>query len=220
MQAMEDAKALRVAGPFLAGVLKQESGFKHFREPTPDNDDSFVYVGLDRNAPGEPAVTSRGYGAGQYTLFHHPPSRAEAEEFILDVSGNVRKAALELREKFERFVNGATPGTRADDRQAEFGRGPLRVCKYSPEDPRFLVDCRRCLLDAGAVDIKAGVTRFYEGSQRVYEPTQYHPQRDYRGVPVRGKVGCDWPYAVRRYNGGGVNSYHYQAKVLLHVLGG
>jgi hypothetical protein len=29
-----------------------------------------------------------------------------------------------------------------------------------------------------------------------------------------------WPYAVRRYNGAGVNSYHYQAQVLLRVLNG
>jgi hypothetical protein len=33
-------------------------------------------------------------------------------------------------------------------------------------------------------------------------------------VPDRAKLGCDWPYAVRRYNGSGVNSYHYQYQVL------
>ena len=34
------------------------------------------------------------------------------------------------------------------------------------------------------------------------------------GVPNRATLGCDWPYAVRRYNGSGVDSYHYQFQVL------
>jgi hypothetical protein len=33
-------------------------------------------------------------------------------------------------------------------------------------------------------------------------------------VPDRAALGCDWPYAVRRYNGSGVDSYHYQFQVL------
>ena len=40
----------------------------------------------------------------------------------------------------------------------------------------------------------------------------------FRSVPVRGEIPCDWPYAVRRYNGAGVNSYHYQAIVLRNLL--
>jgi hypothetical protein len=36
-------------------------------------------------------------------------------------------------------------------------------------------------------------------------------------VPARERFGCDWPYAVRRYNGGGLPSYHYQARVLRNV---
>ena len=35
---------------------------------------------------------------------------------------------------------------------------------------------------------------------------------------VRGASVAVRPYAVRRYNGSGVNSYHYQAQVLLRVL--
>jgi len=46
------------------------------------------------------------------------------------------------------------------------------------------------------------------------QPTQYHPETRYARVPDRAKLGCDWPYAVRRYNGSGVNSYHYQYQVL------
>jgi hypothetical protein len=45
-------------------------------------------------------------------------------------------------------------------------------------------------------------------------PTQYHPETAYSRVPDRAQLGCDWPYAVRRYNGSGVNSYHYQFQVL------
>jgi peptidoglycan hydrolase-like protein with peptidoglycan-binding domain len=206
--------------PFLIGIFKQESGMKHFCEPTSANDDSFVLVGLDRNAVGQPSITSRGYGVGQYTLFHHPPSPSEVTDFILDVGKNIGKALQELRGKFDRFVNGGTPGTRAGDRQAEYGSGPLRLCKYAPDDPRFMTACRQCLVDAGATDIKAGVTPFYVGARGVYQPTQYHPETEYQGVPVRANIGCDWPYAVRRYNGDGVNSYHYQTQVLLHILKG
>jgi len=206
--------------PFLIAILKQESGLRHYSEPTSSNADSFVVLGLDRNAPGTPAITSRGFGVGQYTLFHHPPSPSEIAEFVLDPLANVQKGIGELLEKFVRFVNGSTPGTRADDRQAEFGRGPLRRCKYEPTDPRYITGCRQCLASAGKIDIRAGVTRFYEGASRWYEPTKYHSKTEYTGVPVRKEIGCDWPYAVRRYNGGGLDSYHYQTQVLLRVLNG
>jgi hypothetical protein len=47
---------------------------------------------------------------------------------------------------------------------------------------------------------------------------QYYPTADYSGVPDRAEFLCDWPYAVRRYNGSGVDSYHYQTHVLLNLL--
>ena len=37
------------------------------------------------------------------------------------------------------------------------------------------------------------------------------------GVPDRAEFGCDWPYAVRRYNGSGPDSYHYQTTILLKL---
>ncbi|MFB3779370.1 MAG: peptidoglycan-binding protein [Bryobacteraceae bacterium] len=217
---LESAAAGQVPLPFLIAIFKQESGLKHFREPSPRNDDNFVVVGLDRGAAGTPAITSRGYGIGQYTLFHHPPTPEEMRDFILDPGANAGKAVTQLRHKFLRFVNGNTPGTRADDRQAEHGRGALRWCKYPLSDPRYLTGCRECAAQAGTIDIKAGQTRFYAGSSRVYEPSAHHPATEYRGVPVRANIGCDWPYAVRRYNGGGLDSYHYQAQVLLRVRNG
>ena len=97
-----------------------------------------MVVGLDRNAPGEPAITSRGYGVGQYTLFHHPPTPDEVRDVILDPCANVQKSIRELAAKFAGFLNGATRATRADDRLADAGSGPLRLCRYAPGDPRYM----------------------------------------------------------------------------------
>jgi peptidoglycan hydrolase-like protein with peptidoglycan-binding domain len=205
--ALAAMQSVEVPVPFLIGVLKQESGLRHFCEPTPANEDNFVVIGLDRNAPGEPAITSRGYGVGQYTLFHHPPTPAEVRDVILDPCANVQKAVRELAAKFAGFLNGATRATRADDRLADAGSGALRLCRYAPGDPRYMSACRECLAAAGTTEIALA-------------PTQYHRESVYRGVPVRKNLGCDWAYAVRRYNGAGVNSYHYQAQVLLRVLNG
>ncbi|MCH7667224.1 MAG: peptidoglycan-binding protein [Acidobacteria bacterium] len=203
--------------PFIAAILKQESGLRHFHEPRGDDRDTYITIGLDTNAGEKHMITSRGYGAGQYTLFHHPATAVEVADFMLDIGKNLSKAFAELREKFDRFVNGATNGTRADDRRVEIGSGPLRLCKFEPDDPRHLRDCVRCLEDAGSRDITEGVTRLHAGTQHRYVPTQYYRKSSYAGVPRREKIGCDWPYAVRRYNGSGVNSYHYQTRVLLFL---
>jgi hypothetical protein len=203
--------------PFLTAILKQESGLKHFNEPGKNDEDTFITIGLDTNSDLKHIITSRGYGAGQYTLFHHPPRKEEVEEFMLDVKKNLQKAIKELREKFDHFVNGNTSGTTADDRIAEYGRGPLRLCKYPLDDPRYMKDCKRCMIDAGQQDIKEGVTPFYKGSRHTFKPTQYYKKASYNSIPIRKNVECDWPYAVRRYNGSGINSYHYQARVLRNV---
>ena len=207
-------------GPFLLAILKRESNLRHFHEPRPGDDDSFIVVGLDRNAAEKHVVTSRGYGVGQYTLFHHPPRQEEVEELMTDVGRNLQKAAEELREKFDRFVNGATSGTQADDRLAEFGTEPLRLCKFAEGDPRYMRDCKNCALAAGTEDIVRNVTPWYEGSAQTYRQTQYYnySKLDFGGVPVRKNIECNWPYAVRRYNGSGPNSYSYQALVLKNLL--
>ena len=79
-------------------------------------------------------------------------------------------------------------------------------------------ECRQCMMDAGRHDIRKGITRFYRGSRNTFEPTQYYKKADYHNVPVRKNVPCDWPYAERRYNGSGINSYHYQTIVLKNLL--
>ena len=63
------------------------------------------------------------------------------------------------------------------------------------------------------VDIRAGAP-VYRGATDTLHPTRYHPEAAYSRVPDRATLGCDWPYAVRRYNGSGVDSYHYQFQVL------
>jgi hypothetical protein len=198
-------------------ILEQESGLKHFAEPAAGDADTFIIVGLDTNDPSHPErITSRGYGIGQHTLFHHPPTAQEVASTMLDASKNVQKAIAVLREKFDGYING--PRSQADDRLAEFGNGPLRLCKYSSKDPRYMKDCRQCALDAGTVNIQAGNTPLYPGSSKTYQPTPYYSSASYQNVPVRQRIGCDWPYAARRYNGAGINSYHYQVKILSLIV--
>jgi len=193
---------------FIVAILKQESDLRHYNEA-----DSYVYIGLDRNNEGTAQITSRGYGIGQFTIFHHPPRPDEVTDFMDDPAKNVSKAQNELRDKYDHFVLGPSG---ADDRTAEIGNGPLRICKYTSDDPRYLTDCRQCAIDAGSRDINQG-DPYYAGAKGTMQPTQYYASAEYPNIPKRESIGCDWPYAVRRYNGSGVNSYHYQARILRNV---
>ncbi len=204
--------------PFLVAILKQESGGMHYHVPHGNDVDSYVVIGLDRNnTSSHDAITSRGYGIGQYTLFHHPPTAAEVANVIADPVKNVQQGVDELEGKFEKFILG--PADTASDRIAEAGTVPLRRCKYATTDPLYMTDCKTCLSAADKIDIKAGMTPVFAGANMTYQQTQYHVG-SYDGVPKRSAIPCDWPYAVRRYNGSGPNSYDYQAEVLLKVLNG
>lgn len=211
LQKIATAVSAEVPVRFIAAILKQESDLKHYNEQ-----DAVITLGLDTNNAAQTfAITSRGYGAGQFTIFHHPPRQDEVDDFMNDVTKNLSKAESELREKFDKFVNG--PSDRADDRQKEIGSGPLRLCKYASSDSRYLNDCKQCAIDAGSRDIVQNETPWYAGSPNLYVPTQYYASANYPNTPKRESFGCDWPYAVRRYNGGGINSYHYQARVIRNV---
>lgn len=204
--------------PFLMAILKQESAGCHYQVPHAANRDSFVTVGLDHNNPATPeAVSSRGYGIGQFTLFHHPPTAREMEDQITDPVKNVNQAVSDLTDKFTHFVVGNTPEALSDDRVAEFGHGPLRPCQYAPDDPKYMTNCHACLTAARSANIQSGVTPLFAGSADTYQQTQYH-KGNYSNVPVRSQIPCDWPYAVRRYNGSGPNSYDYQCEVLLRIV--
>ncbi len=80
-------------------------------------------------------------------------------------------------------------------------------------------DCTACLAALPRTTIRRG-DPFFDGSTGRYEPTQYYKTETYRNVPLRRAVPCDWPYASRRYNGAGVNSYHYQVRILRNVASG
>jgi hypothetical protein len=214
---IKNMSSLSVPAPYLMAAFMQESGLKHYNEPRKGDDDTYIIVGLDTNAEEKYVITSRGYGVGQYTLFHHPPTQKEVEDFMLDVTKNIQKGALELKEKFDHFVNGQTSGTQAGDRIAEAGRVPLRLCMYAASDPLYLKNCRECAARAGQINIKEGAPVF-EGSSITFTPTDYYKKASYASAPIRKNIPCDWPYAVRRYNGSGINSYHYQTKVLLNLL--
>ena len=205
------AKSTQVPVRFIAAILKQESDLKHYNEK-----DAVITVGLDTNNAGQSfAITSRGYGAGQFTIFHHPPKQEEVDDFMNNVEKNLSKAEHELREKFDKFVNG--PSSTADDRQQEIGKGAMRICKYAQTDARYLTDCQQCAVAAGSRDITENVTPVYAGSPTLFTSTQYYSPASYKNIPKREAFGCDWPYAIRRYNGGGINSYHYQVRILRNV---
>ena len=202
--------------PFIIAIVRQESDARHFNEPSKGNDDRFVTIGLDRNDPANPDhITSRGYGIGQYTFFHHPLSKDELAGYVSDCVLNVKNSYVELRGKFDKFIVG--PSSKADDRTAEHPHLPLRLCKYQPTDPLYMRDCKNCALGARKIDIAPGMP-FYNGSSAGYETSQYYKSANYMGVPDRADFLCDWPYAVRRYNGAGVNSFHYQMRVVLNLL--
>ncbi len=214
--------ALRAMSPspvpisFLLAILSQESSCQHFQVPSKTNRDHYVTVGLDHNLPADPSIiTSRGYGIGQFTLFHHPPTAAEMASDIADPVRNVSRAISDLLSKYQNWVAG--PTDTAEDRTHEFGSGPLRPCQFPASDPRYMKVCATCLEQAGTINIIAGVTPLCGGSNATYEQTQYHIG-SYAGVPVRKNIPCDWAYAIRRYNGSGVNSYDYQAEVLQKAL--
>lgn len=216
---LQQLAALEVPLPFLIAILEQESDLQHYRVPSAGNEDNFILVGLDTNDKAAPArVTSRGYGVGQYTFFHHPLTQHEIDTYVRDVANNVHCAIAELLEKFNKFVVG--PADTADDHADEHPSEALRICQHQPGNALRMKDCRNCLNTVAHCAISANQTHWFADSPGVYAPTQYHRAIEYRNVPVRKDVPCDWPYAARRYNGSGVNSFHYQTKILMRVLAG
>jgi hypothetical protein len=203
--------------PFLLAIFMQESNGRQFCEPTAHDSDNFVMLGLDARPETPCTVTSRGYGIGQYTLFHHPPRSEEIASFIEDPLRNVEQAFVTLRAKFDGELCGGTPGTMADDRAAEHPSLALRRCRYRPGDARYLRDCRACALAAGKRDLTPD-TPVYSGAAQRYGEAPHYAPTTYYDVPQRAAFLCDWPYAVRRYNGSGCDSYNYQARVLRNLL--
>lgn len=65
--------------PFLKAIFKQESNLKHFYVPRGADEDNYIVVGMDTNTGGKHIITSRGYGLGQFTLFHHPQKKMKSK---------------------------------------------------------------------------------------------------------------------------------------------
>ncbi|HZP98301.1 MAG TPA: peptidoglycan-binding domain-containing protein [Reyranella sp.] len=201
--------------PFLLAMVMQESNSQHFAVPGKNDEDTYVIVGLDRNDRNgnKDRITSRGYGMGQATLFHHPPRPEELQGFIADPVGNANAALAELRQKFDDNVLGKYG---ADDRAAEHPMLSLRPCRYQPGDARYMNDCVACAKSLPSATINTG-TPWFVGSSGSYQPDGLYPSADYGELPSRVAFLCDWPYAVRRYNGSGNDSYHYQAIILRNL---
>jgi putative peptidoglycan binding protein len=214
----DNSRALRTAAqivssdapaPFVLAIMKQESQLCHYNVR-----DGFLTLGLDHNDPNEPArITSRGYGIGQYTLFHHPATAAEMRE-LGDPGGNVLCAQKALAEKWKAVQS-------EPERSAEHpALGFPRQCRYRASDTqRRLRACRDCALNVRRINIVQGQP-FFPASQDGYQPDSDHPVINYTGVPDRADFLCDWAYAVRRYNGAGNRAYLYQVSVLLNLLNG
>jgi len=202
--------------PFMLAIFRQESGCAHYEVPRAGETDGFVVLGLDINE-GPDQITSRGYGIGQVTLFHHPPQPSEVAGIVSDPVANTTAALKLLRQKFDTEIISNNPNVRADDRYAEHPLLDLRLCKYQPGDPKYLNDCTACAAALLKLDITPD-TPCYPGAKFNYSPATAYANPSYSGVPDRSAFPCDWPYAVRRYNGSGSNSYNYQAIVLRNLL--
>ncbi len=214
----ENARAVRAAAamagmdapmPFVLAILKQESQFRHYNP-----NDGFVTIGLDRGDGREPArITSRGYGIGQYTLFHHPPTAAELRE-LSDPEANILRTRRVLAEKWK--------GVHGEPEQLKEhpALGFARQCRYPASDPqRWMRVCRECAAKVRRISIAQGQP-YFPGAAHGYQPDSSHPVINYTGVPDRADFLCDWAYAVRRYNGAGNAAYLYQISVLLNLLNG
>src|SRR5262249_57401604 len=93
VQLITNAPSTVAPTPFTLAMFRQESNLQHYRVPSGANSDNFVTLGLDTKFPEQQnRVTSRGYGLGQFTIFHHPPRPAQVAHFILDPAPNVAKA--------------------------------------------------------------------------------------------------------------------------------
>jgi hypothetical protein len=92
------------------------------------------------------------------------------------------------------------------------GNAPVKVKDYNGGRATGVTGSRQCLVDAGTADIREGESKFHKNTAGVFASTQYCDMNKsaalYRRVRKRANIPCDWPYAARRYNGSGINSYH------------
>ena len=117
-----------------------------------------------------------------------------------------------MRGKFDRFVIG--PDSRLTIAFTEAGSGPLRLCKFDSADPLYIATASTASSRRELRTSSLG-KRPCRWLSDTYQATQHTKSLLRRTCPFRRNIACDWPYAVRRYNGSGPNSYDYQAEFLL-----
>lgn len=197
--------------PLALAVLKQETHWKWFRS------DGYPTVGLDFNNKSQPyVITSRGLFLSQRTIFNYPFPQESLDSFD-SVSEDLKFVINALDLKYKRYVVSADVRARDDLRFKSFGDQPLRGCKYEQSDERFMKDCKNCVWSGKLKDYKEGKSLIDVPGKWVLKPSIYHRNKDYLGYPDYEDFPCDYVYAIRRYNGSGVNSFHYLMRVLDHL---
>jgi hypothetical protein len=159
--------------PFMLAILHQESRLRHFNVPSPEDADSFVVIGLERCDDTDPDhITARRYGMAQTRIAHHPPQPREVAELMADPVRHVTTAFTALRQIFDGM-----------------NRQP-RLCRFTPDDPRYLNDCHNCTLAATWQD----------------------------GRPDPAEFSCDWPAAMKTHRPSAPEAY--QSRILLNLAEG
>jgi len=196
--------------PLMGAILYEETGLRWFRP------DGYPTIGLDFNDKSNPErITSRGFFVSQRTLFKYPVDQSRIDSMdSLDEDLNFFSRHLE--NKYKKYIVSSKPSVRDDLRLESFSKSELRGCKYSPDDSKYMIDCKNCVEGLKRRDYPLGV-RLAKGSSWKLRKTRYHKRDGYKNMPDFKEFPCDYLFAIRRYNGGGINSFHYLMQVLEHL---
>ncbi len=196
--------------PLSKAILYEETGLKWYRK------DGYPTVGLDYNDKKiSHRITSRGLFLSQRTFFSYPIQQSELDGFN-SLDTDMRFFSSHLRSKYNNFVVSNKVASRDDLRHFSFGGSKLRGCKYDSSDARYMKDCKNCVFSLNKRTYVEG-DRLAKGSGWKFRKTKYHRRDVYKSMPDFKEFPCDYLFAIRRYNGGGINSFHYLMQVLEHL---
>lgn len=198
--------------PLVMAVLTQETNLKWYRK------DGYPLVGLDYNSDEDYIITSRGLFYSQRTIFSYPISKKEFDS-MNDLESDMEFFFDHIFGKYQNFVVSSSAKARDDLRYSvpEFKDLDLRGCKYEESDSKYMKDCKACLKECPSKDYLMGDSLLGNG-RWIIKPTHYHRIQDYEGFPDFHHFPCDYVFTIRRYNGSGINSFHYLMRVLAHLL--
>lgn len=197
--------------PLVLAVLEQESNLMWYRK------DGYPTIGLDYNNKVQPyVITSRGLFLSQRTVFDYPFKQEQLNQYdSVEVDLNFVVDLLNL--KYDKFIVSKDPKTNDDLRSSSFGSEDLRGCKYETSDSRYKSDCKNCVWSGDLRDYKKDRSVLGDKKQWVLKSSQYHKIKQYLQFPDYSKFPCDYLFSIRRYNGSGINSFHYLMRVLKHL---